>query len=75
MEMDDADVHSEEQPDYGESSESESEEEEEGETVKAVVVQDKGKGSVSNFTVLVFWCHYVLSFMVFLIIYCFSETK
>ena len=65
VEMDDADVHSEEQPDYGESNESESEEEEEEETVKAVVVHNKGKGSVSNFTVLVFWCHYVLSFWCF----------
>ena len=79
MEMDEGDVQleeelsSSEEVDFGDSSDSDSEGG--GETAKAIVVHNKGKGSVSNFTVLVFWCHYVLSFLVFLIIYCFSETK
>ena len=61
-----------EEVDFGDSSDSDSEEE--GETAKAIVVHNKGKGSVSDFIVLVFWCHYVLSFLVFLIIYLFLRN-
>ena len=76
--MDDGEVqledelNSSEEKEFGDSSESESEEEEE--TAKAVVVHNKGKDSVSNFTVLVFWCHYVfIDFGVFNNLYCFQK--
>ena len=79
MEMDEGEVQleeelsSSEEVDFGDSSDSDSEEE--GETAKAIVVHNKGKGSVSNFTVLVFWCHYVfIDFGVFNNLL-FSETQ